>query len=129
MQRLNEQVAGEIEEILDECLYGDVEIASRSQIAAMSGCKSIVLRLTLNQYSTKPGTRDQFYGTANVTFSWFDGIDAATPFHAEVFNETGSQHWGEYEPFGNAFEEIAETLEEHDMGAYMRDIRARVRKL
>ncbi len=129
MQRLNEDVADELESVLDECLYDDVDVAARSQIAAMSGCGSIVIRVTLNEYSTKPGTREQFYGTANVNMSFYAGVDATTPFHTEQITETGSQHWGEYEPFQNAFEEIAETIEGQDLSAYMRDVRARIRKL
>jgi len=129
MQRLNEDIANELEGPLDECLFNDVEIATRGQIAAMSGCNSLVIRLALENYTTEPGTREQFKGTATVAFAYYEGVNSATPFHIERYTETGAQHWGEYEPFQNVFEEIAESIEDQDMGPVFRDVRARIRKL
>lgn len=129
MTKLNDDITGELEERLDECLMGDVDIQTRENIAAMSGCKAIIIRITLEDYTTKAGSRNQVVGTATVTFSYFEGTDATTPFHQEKITESGAQHWGEYEPFQNAFEEIAETIMDHDMGSYMRLVRGKIRKL
>jgi TolB-like protein len=130
MTKLNKEVTENIEEPLDVCLFDDVEIAGADELAAMPGCKSIVVRIRLLNYSTAPGTRDQVKGTAEVAVEFYDGTDATSPYHSETIKETGAQHWGEYEPFQNAFEEIAETLEGHDMSKqYMRDTRSKIRKL
>ena len=130
MTKLNDEVTGDLEEPLDVCLFDDVEIANADALSAMPGCKAIVIRIRLLNYSTAPGQRDQIKGTAEVSVDFYDGTDATSPYHSEVIKETGAQHWGEYEPFENAFSEIAETLEGHDMSQqYMRDTRAKIRKM
>jgi len=128
MASLNKEIAEELEEPFDECLYDDVEIATREQLAQMPECRAIVIRINLRRYSVEPSS-DQFKGTAAVAFAFYDGTEAVQPFHVEEYEETGARHWGEYEPFKNAFEEIADSIEDDDYDPFMRDLRNRIRQM
>jgi len=129
MDELNDAIAGGLEEAFDECLYNDVEVAPREGLLQLPGCRAIVIRLRLDKYMVKPDTRDQVTGTAAVTLRFYDGTDAAQPFHEISFEKTGARHWGEAVPFENAFEEIAESVEEDDFKPYMKDLRSRIRSM
>lgn len=129
MQELNDDVTDEIEEGFDHCLYDDVEIATREQLAHMPPCSALVIRCVLDSYATEPGSRGQVKGTATVSFYFYQGTTARQPFQQVQISETGAQHWGEYEPFQNAFEEINEEIQDQDFSSYMKELRSYIRTL
>lgn len=129
MRELNEEIADDLLDHLNVCLMDDVVLATENDVAATKGCKSLVIRVSLNSYTTEPGSREQIKGTAEVVLNIYAGTDAAQPFQQQVYKETGSQHWGEYEPFENAFEAIGDEIEDRDLGQEMRALRKMIREL
>ncbi|MBD3241590.1 MAG: hypothetical protein GF331_13455 [Chitinivibrionales bacterium] len=129
MSELNDEVTDEIEEGFDHCLYDDVEIATREQLAHMPPCNALVIRCVLDSYTTEDGSRGQIKGTATVSFYFYQGTTAQQPFQQVQMSETGSQHWGEYEPFQNAFEEINDEIQDQDFNSYMKELRKYIRTL
>jgi len=106
-----EDICEALKEALDDAFRRDVHIATAARIGELTGaCKSPVIRIRLEAYSTKP-SGSQFIGTAQATVFIFDTPKSEKPVLAVKVTESGDRHWGEETPFENAFEEIASTLE------------------
>jgi TolB-like protein len=112
--RLNEEITDDLLDGLNEC-FGDednVESAAAQQLRALDGCNAVIVRVVFDSYTTKPEARGQIEGTATVFLDFYEGTAAAKPAFRAKVSRTGARHWGEYEPFENAFEEIGESIEE-----------------
>lgn len=106
-EELNETLADAIEEALDK----DVVVGTNEQITK-SKCQTRVFRIKLMAYKTDPSINNQVEGTAKIMISLYKSPTAATPLVSVIFEETGSRHWGNSTPFINAFDELADTIEE-----------------
>lgn len=104
---INEELAEAISDALDR----DVLCAPNERIAATS-CKTLTIRIVPTKYETKPAARKQITGTIYTDVSIYSSPKAGTPIVTVKFKNTGDRHWGDITPLENAFEELAESLED-----------------
>lgn len=129
-RELNEEVTEDMCEALDEALGDDdlVGIVGPTRLGTMADCEAVIVKVELHNYTVEPGGRSQFKGTADVTIGFYDGMGSGTLAFAARIKRTGDRHWGEYEPFENAFEEINEVIEDElDRKDYIKALRKRLR--
>lgn len=111
---INSDIQDAMEEILQDEFSDDleVEVLNRSQVAGLpSDCRSPVIRTSLETYSTKQsGT--QFVGKVKVAFYFYTTPSSDKALFKITIEEEGARHWGDQVPLMNAFESVAEEIED-----------------
>ncbi|MBD3421540.1 MAG: hypothetical protein GF398_15585 [Chitinivibrionales bacterium] len=108
LEEIDEDLQDAFNEIFDE----EVLLAPQNRLAEVAGDNVLIIRYRMNAYVTEPAPRNQQHGIADVTFSFFTGPTSPEPRYSVRIKEKGDRHWGDETPFENAFEEIAETIED-----------------
>jgi TolB-like protein len=115
---------------INEFFERDVRVIAAARIGELPvDCRAPVVRVRLDTYSAAPGGREQFVGTAQATFSFFETVRAENPGAQIAIKESGDRHWGDQTPFVNAFEAIAERLaDELSDDDFLKDLRKKLDK-
>jgi len=100
---------------LDEALGPDVYISPKDKLSTVAGNQTIIVRIGLDGYSTKPARLKQIEGTGTVTVSFYRGIAATAPAYSVKITATGDRHWGQSKPFANLFEAVGKQIKD-DLG-------------
>jgi hypothetical protein len=126
---LNEEINGELLEALNEVFDEAVVLVSGQQLAALPPATQLpIMRFSLRSYVTQPDARNQFRGTAEVLIELFMAPGAPQPANSVQVQRSGDRHWGQITPFSNAFEEIAEYIEEDLEGLnWIRELKRQIR--
>lgn len=109
---LTEDINDDLLDAFNEMFDDKAVLVSRNQLAGLTNPGTLVIRLVFNGYSTKPEINNQFAGTADVAFEFFEGPAAKPSFRLNVI-KTGSRHWGQTTPLANAFDAVAEEIEDN----------------
>jgi len=109
-QDLNQEIDEELLSAFNEVFNDKVALASQNQAETIE--RGIIIKLFLNAYSTKPDIMDQQTGQADVTICFYSKSLKTVPVFKTRIRKTGERHWGESVPFENAFEAIAEDIED-----------------
>jgi TolB-like protein len=106
---IHEDLCDAINEFFDR----EIRVIPAARLKELSAdCNAPLVRVHLVSYSTSPSSRGQVVGTAEVSFLFYDSPDASQPGCSITIKEEGNRHWGDQQPFVNAFEAIAERLQE-----------------
>lgn len=125
---INEEVNEMLLDAFNELFEDRVGLTSEKQRANADGCASVFIVTEVHDYATEPDARDQFTGTVDVSFSFYEGATATSPAYKVRIRKQGDRHWGAVTPFENAFEEVAEAVEDDiDREDYIRSLRRKVR--
>ncbi len=93
----------------EECLDTDVGLAEEESPEV--ACDPYTIRAHIHSYTTRPSILKQKIGTARVTFSFHAPSSPQAAIAIEI-EKSGDRHWDNDQPLENAFEEIAEVVEE-----------------
>jgi len=107
---LKSGIEGAVEDEIDDDL--DVEVFTPQQIKQLPPeCKSGVVRATLDAYTTrKSGV--EIIGKARATFYFYSTPRSENPVFKITIEGEGDRDPGDWEPLMNAFEELADLLED-----------------
>jgi hypothetical protein len=114
VDEINSDIKDAIEEAVESEIDGDldVEILTAEQIALLpADCRSGVVRSFLDSYSTRK-SGSQFIGKAKTAFYFYSTPRSEKPVFAITIEEEGARHWGDQVPLENAFDELADGLED-----------------
>jgi len=100
---------------LDEALDPDVYLSPKEKLSTVAGNQTIIVRVGLDAYSTRPSRMGQIEGTGTVTVSLYRGTSAKTPVYSIKITATGDRHWGQSKPLANLFEAVGKQIED-DLG-------------
>ncbi|MBN1577794.1 MAG: hypothetical protein JW913_14635 [Chitinispirillaceae bacterium] len=103
----------------EESLDKEIMSVTPGQLANTS-CKALTVRVIPKRYAVAKAIRGQFTGTMKVEVAFFASPAEKQPLIIVVITKTGDRHWGDPTPLKNAFDEIAEAIEE--------DLYSKVRK-
>ncbi|MBN1307027.1 MAG: DUF2380 domain-containing protein [Chitinispirillaceae bacterium] len=95
----------------EESLDGNTVSVPFEQLANAS-CKALTIRMIPKSYTTKTARMKQFAGTMKMEVALFASPAEKRPLITVLITKTGDRHWGDITPLKNAFEEIAEAIEE-----------------
>lgn len=104
---INEDISDAISEAIDE----DITVVSPAQLSNVN-CNVPVFRISIKSYKTSPSHSNQIEGTLKIAVSLYKSPKSTTPMVSVIFQETGSPHWGNETPLMNAFEAVAEEIED-----------------
>jgi hypothetical protein len=99
-------------EAINECFDNIAALATENEIGGLSGCSPVVVRCKLNSYTIQSARMGQFEGTADITLQFYLKVTDPRPAFTTSIRSMGARHWGESQPFINAFEEIANEIED-----------------
>ena len=106
-----DEINSDLLESLGSVFKVPVYLCPQDKIVAAAGNDAVVIRVTLNSYSTKPAIWSQFQGTGTVSLTFYNGPTAENPAYAAQITAIGERQWGDTKPFINMFEAIGEQIE------------------
>ena len=112
---IDETMADAFEEALDK----KIETVSSNRLAETS-CKALTIRVIPKAYTVEPAIMKQFTGTLRLDVALFTSPRETQPLIIVPFEKKGDRHWGDVQPLKNAFEAVAEAIED--------DYRSKVKK-
>ena len=106
-----EDVDQDLAEAFGNALNRSIISASAARIDA-STCKTLTIRVVPTYYSTAPAVMKQSTGTLHCDVSVYMSPQDKKPVTTVTFKNTGDRHWGQTTPLTNAFEAIAESIDD-----------------
>jgi hypothetical protein len=126
---LNKEINEELLEAFNEVFDEKAVLVSAQQLAALPPTSQIpIFRFSLRSYTVHPDARNQFRGTADILIELYPSPSAPQPSYSVQVQRSGDRHWGQTAPFSNAFDEIAEYIEDELDGlSWIRDLKKALR--
>jgi hypothetical protein len=125
-----EEIHENLSDAINEFFDREVKVVRASQMSQLApDCNAPVVRVQLDAYSSGPGGMGQYVGTAQASLLFFENARSSQPGATITIREKGDRHWGDAQPFVNAFEAIADRLEDQlSKSGYLKDLRKRLNK-